>query len=107
MTKRKLTSPSPDLRKKIVDVNKEIEHEIERVIDEAGLRYKLKQLKAESAKGSSSKDIEKLQAEIKERILAALDVTALKEKVDKLRVGLSSSIERVTEGQIGAENGKW
>ncbi|KAM4094638.1 hypothetical protein ACB094_06G210500 [Castanea mollissima] len=104
---KKPTSPSPDLRKKIVDVNKEIEHEIERVIDEAGLRYKLKQLKAESAKGSSSKDIEKLQAEIKERILAALDVTALKEKVDKLRVGLSSSIERVTEGQIGAENGKW
>ncbi|KAM4105143.1 hypothetical protein ACJW30_06G210700 [Castanea mollissima] len=106
-SQRKPISPSPDLRKKIVDVNKEIEHEIERVIDEAGLRYKLKQLKAESAKGSSSKDIEKLQAEIKERILAALDVTALKEKVDKLRVGLSSSIERVTEGQIGAENGKW
>lgn len=107
VTKRKLASPSPDLRKKIVDVNKEIEHEIERVIDEAGLRYKLKQLKAEIAKGSSSKDIEKLQAEIKEGILAALDVTAPKEKVDKLRVELSSSIERVTEGQIGAENGKW
>lgn len=64
-------------------------------------------MKAEIAKGSSSKDIEKLQAEIKERILAALDVTALKEKVDKLRVELSSSTERVTEGQIGAENGKW
>lgn len=107
VTKRKPASPSPDLRKKIVDVNKKIEHEIERVIDEAGLRYKLKQLKAEIAKGSSSKDIEKLQAEIKERILAALDVTALKEKVDKLRVELSSSTERVTEGQIGAENGKW
>lgn len=107
VTKRKPASPSPDLRKKIVDVNKEIEHEMERVIDEAGLRYKLKQLKAETAKGSSSKDIEKLQAEIKERILAALDVTALKEKVDKLRVELSSSTERVTEGQIGAENGKW
>lgn len=107
VTKRKLASPSPDLRKKIVDVNKEIEHEIERVIDEAGLRYKLKQLMAEIAKGSSSKDIEKLQAEIKEGILAALDVTALKENVDKLRVELSSSIERVTEDQIGAENGKW
>lgn len=65
VTKRKPASPSPDLRKKIVDVNKGIEHEIERVIDEAGLRYKLKQLKAEIAKGSSSKDIEKLQAEIK------------------------------------------
>lgn len=88
-------------------MKKEIEHEIERVIDEAGIRYKLKQLKAEIAKGSSSKDTEKLQAKIKEGILAALDVTALKEKVDKLRVELSSSIERVTQGQIGAENGKW
>lgn len=88
-------------------MKKEIEHEIERVIDEAGIRYKLKQLKAEIAKGSSSKDTEKLQAKIKEGSLAALDVTALKEKVDKLRVELSSSIERVTQGQIGAENGKW
>ena len=88
-------------------MKKEIEHEIETVIEEAGIRYKLKQLKAEIAKGSSSKDTEKLQAKIKEGILAALDVTAPKEKVDKLRVELSSSIERVTEGQIGAENGKW
>ena len=88
-------------------MKKEIEHEIERVLDEAGIRYKLKRLKAEIAKGSSSKDIEKLQAKIKEGSLAALDVTALKEKVDKLRVELSSSIERVTQGQIGAENGKW
>ena len=106
VTKRKVASPSPDLAKKIVDVNKEIGQEIERVIDEAGLRGKIKELKAETAKGSSSKDIEKVQAEIKEEILAAMDVTALKEKVDKLRVEVSSSIERDTEDKVGAENGR-
>lgn len=106
VTKRKVASPSPDLAKKIVDVNKEIGQEIERVINEAGLRGKIKELKAETAKGSSSKDIEKVQAEIKEEILAAMDVTALKEKVDKLRVEVSSSIERDTEDKVGAENGR-
>lgn len=106
VTKRKVVSSSPDLRKKIVELNKEIHEEIERVIDEAGLRSKLKELKAEIAKGSTSKGVEKLQAEIKEGILAALDVTVLKEKVNNLRVELASSTGRATEGKVGAENGK-
>lgn len=106
VAKRKVASSSPDLRKKIVELNKEIHEEIERVIDEAGLRNKLKELKVEIAKGSTSKGVEKLQAEIKEGILGALDVTVLKEKVDNLRVELASSTGRATEGKVGAENGR-
>ncbi|GLT53843.1 hypothetical protein SLA2020_270840 [Shorea laevis] len=106
VTKRKVASSSPDLRKKIVELNKEIHEEIERVIDEAGLRSKLKELKVEIAKGSTSKGVEQLQAEIKEGILGALDVTVLKEKVDSLRVELASSTGRATAGKVGAENGR-
>jgi acetyl-CoA carboxylase carboxyl transferase subunit alpha len=107
VTKRKVATSSPDLRNKIVELNKEIEEEIERVIDEAGLRSKLKALKEEIAKGSTSKGVEKLQAEIKEEILAALDVSVLKEKVDNLGVELASSTGRATEGKVGTENGRW
>ncbi|KAG2720284.1 hypothetical protein I3760_02G029600 [Carya illinoinensis] len=85
VTKRKVATSSADIRKKIGDLNEEIGQEIGKVINEAGLGGKLRELKVEIAKGSSAKDVEKLKAEIKEGILAASDVTALKEKVDNLR----------------------
>ncbi|KAF5451571.1 hypothetical protein F2P56_026667 [Juglans regia] len=107
VTKRKVATSSPDLRKKIGDLNEEIGQDIERVINEGGLGCKLRELKVEITKGSSAKDVEKLKAEIKEGILAALDVTALKEKVDNLRKELSSSTGSVTEGKVGDENGRW
>ncbi|KAG6725353.1 hypothetical protein I3842_02G029000 [Carya illinoinensis] len=106
VTKRKVATSSADIRKKIGDLNEEIGQEIGKVINEAGLGGKLRELKVEIAKGSSAKDVEKLKAEIKEGILAASDVTALKEKVDNLRE-LSSLTGSVTEGRVGAKNGGW
>ncbi|KAG6663472.1 hypothetical protein CIPAW_02G028800 [Carya illinoinensis] len=107
VTKRKVATSSADIRKKIGDLNEEIGQEIGKVINEAGLGGKLRELKVEIAKGSSAKDVEKLKAEIKEGILAASDVTALKEKVDNLREELSSLTGSVTEGRVGAKNGGW
>ena len=107
VTKRKVATALPELKEKIVNVNKEISGEIERIIDDvSGLRGKIDELKAEMAKGSSSPKVEKLEAEIKEGILAALNNTALKEKVEDLRREFASSLEVATDDKVTAENGR-
>ncbi|XP_022757280.1 acetyl-coenzyme A carboxylase carboxyl transferase subunit alpha, chloroplastic-like isoform X3 [Durio zibethinus] len=95
----------PELQQKIVNVNKEIGGEIERIINVSGLRGKIEELKAEMAKGSSSPRVEKLETEIKERILAALDNTALKDKFENLRREFAPSFEAATDKRLPAEKG--
>ncbi|KAL6290236.1 hypothetical protein ACE6H2_007746 [Prunus campanulata] len=107
VTKKNVVTAPPELKEKIEKVNTEIYEEIERVINEAGISGRIEELKAGIAKGSSSEDIEKAEAKIKEEILATLDVEALKEKVKSLTVELDLPEETVAEGNICAENGKF
>ncbi|XVF73230.1 hypothetical protein PTKIN_Ptkin12aG0184800 [Pterospermum kingtungense] len=107
VTRRNVAKAPAGLQEKVVNVNKEIGGEIERVIDVAGLRGKIEELKAETAKDSSSPKVQELEAEIKEGILAALDDTALKEKVEDLRSEFASSLEEAADDKVTAENGRW
>lgn len=107
VTKRKVAKAPAELQEKIINVNKEIGGEIERIIDVAGLRGKIEELKAEMAEGSSSPKAQKLEADVKEGILAALNNTALKEKVDELRREFVSSFEEAADDKVTAENGRW
>ncbi|OMP00440.1 Acetyl-CoA carboxylase, alpha subunit [Corchorus olitorius] len=93
--------PPPELEEKIVNVKKEILEEIERTIDATGLRGKIEELKEELAVGSTSSKVQKLETEIKEVILAALNNNAsLKEKVENLRAELSSFQEIATDDEV-------
>ncbi|KAH0980301.1 hypothetical protein GBA52_007478 [Prunus armeniaca] len=107
VTEKNVVTAPPELKEKIEKVNTEIYEEIERVINEAGISGRIEELKAGIAKGSSSEDIEKAEAKIKEEILATLDVETLKEKVKSLTVELDLPEETVAEGEISAENGKF
>lgn len=107
VTKRNVTTPPPELQEKIVNINKDIHKEIERVVNSSGLSSKIEELKAKIAKGSSSSEVAKMEAEIKEKIVAALDAAALKEKVENVQVELQSFLETTTEDKVLAENGRW
>lgn len=100
VTKRKAAT-------KIERLNKEIHEEIEKVINRAGLSEKIEELKAIRAKGLSSKDIEKVEAELKEKILASLDSKKLKEKVESLTPESTPTKETDLEGRRDAENGRF
>jgi len=105
--KRKAVSPPPDIKHKITEVNNEIISEIDNVVKTKGLKEKLKELEEEIARGSSVEDVEKMEAGIKESILSALNVTALKEKIDTLRTEMeSNSGSEVAESKVGVENGR-
>ncbi|XP_057435610.1 acetyl-coenzyme A carboxylase carboxyl transferase subunit alpha, chloroplastic-like [Lotus japonicus] len=95
----------PEIEQKIADLNNEIISEIDRVVNAEGLKGQIKKLESEIAQGS--KDVEKMEAGIKERILAALDVTALNEKIERLREEVKSSSKGVSGNKIGMENGRW
>lgn len=105
-TKRGERSLPPDLNKKLSGLNSEINTEIERAIDEAGLREKIEELKAEIAENSISEKIKRLKEELKEKIVAAMNVESLKGKADNLRDELVSSPETVLQGKLGADNGR-
>ncbi|KAL4367775.1 hypothetical protein GQ457_05G000530 [Hibiscus cannabinus] len=107
VAKRNVADAAPELQEKIVSVKKEIDGEIERVIDVAGLHGKIEELKAEMAKDSSSPKVEQLQTEIREGIRAALDDTALKQKVENLRREFASSLQADIDDKVTAENGRW
>lgn len=98
---KKSAQISPDIEKKLSEVDEEIRAEIERAIDAAGIREKIEELKIE-AENSSSEKAEKLQEEIKQRIVAVMDAEALKERVENLRVDLSS----VFQGKDASGNGR-
>lgn len=89
-------SAPPVLVEKAVKANEVIFKEIETVVDTAGLRGKLAELRAEIDKGPS-KDLNKMEVlikEIKEGVLASLDANELEKKV-KSSVGLQAAPEAV------------
>ena len=105
VAKRKADTRGREYEEKTARLEREIYEEIDNVIKQSGLGGKIEELKAIRAKGLSSKDIEKVEAELKEEILACLDSKKLKEKVESLRNGFSSTKETPSEGNVGAENG--
>lgn len=106
--KRKVDSPPPSAKQKIIEMNNEIISEIDRVVNaEEGIKEKLKELENEVAKGSSAaKDVKKMETDIKESILSALNVTALKEKIDTLKMEVESESGEANENKIEVENGR-
>ncbi|XP_028783705.1 acetyl-coenzyme A carboxylase carboxyl transferase subunit alpha, chloroplastic, partial [Neltuma alba] len=105
VVKRRETNPTPDIKQKIMEVNNEIFSEIDKAVNSKGLKEKVKELEDELAKGSSPKDVENVAAGIKESILSSLNVTALKEKIDRLKMEVKSTSE-VSESKVGVENGR-
>lgn len=100
----------PDVKQKIAELKNEIMNEIDKVVNQEGLKGQIKELENEIAKGSSYEDVENMKASIKERIFAALDVTVLKEKIERLReeVEALSNSKDVAENKITVDqNGKW
>ncbi|KAF8380274.1 hypothetical protein HHK36_027757 [Tetracentron sinense] len=106
VARRKVATSPSDLEDKISEANKEIVKEIERAISVADLRGKIEELKEELVKGSSPERIYKLKAEIMEGIVAVMDFTMLKKKVENLRMELASPLETMMEGTTGADNGR-
>ncbi|KAK3194807.1 hypothetical protein Dsin_026117 [Dipteronia sinensis] len=113
VTKRTIANsspPPPELQEKIVNANEEIHKEIERVISSSkGISTKIEELKEAIREGSSPENVEKMEAEIKEEIVAALNSEELKEKVESLQAELSSFMETTIEedNKVPAENGRW
>lgn len=105
-TKKENLNPPSELREKIVKVNREIKHEIEKVIDEKGLGWKIDELKEEAMKDSTSEKVKKLQTEIKEVVAAALSASPLKERLENLRLHPESSDKEVVEGNVSADIGR-
>nr|KYP64422.1 Acetyl-coenzyme A carboxylase carboxyl transferase subunit alpha [Cajanus cajan] len=101
VVERSVVSPPPDVKEKITELRNEIMSEIDRVVNEEGLKGQIKELENEIARVSNSEDVQKMEEGIKERILAALDVKALKEKIERLREELGSSSKDVYENKIG------
>ncbi|KAK9910501.1 hypothetical protein M0R45_034460 [Rubus argutus] len=106
VTKKNVVTAPPELKEKIDKVNNEIYEEIERTISKAGICEKI-ELTADIGKDSSSEDREKAEPEIKQEILATLDVEALKEKVENLTVELGLPKDCVTQDKVGAKNGQF
>ncbi|KAH0449250.1 hypothetical protein IEQ34_023050 [Dendrobium chrysotoxum] len=89
-------SAPPVLVEKVAKANEVIFKEIEQVVDMAGLRGKLAELRSEIDKGPS-KDLNKIESlikEIKEGVFTSLDAEELEKKV-KSTVGLQAAPEAV------------
>ncbi|XP_019711050.1 acetyl-coenzyme A carboxylase carboxyl transferase subunit alpha, chloroplastic isoform X1 [Elaeis guineensis] len=80
------TAP-PGIEEILIKADDVIKKEIEVLIDKAGLRGKIDELKAEIASGASKEKMEHLLKEIREGITAIMDATDLKKKVEST-VGL-------------------
>ncbi|KAL0905114.1 hypothetical protein M5K25_027292 [Dendrobium thyrsiflorum] len=90
------SSAPPVLAEKAAKANEVIFKEIEQVVDMAGLRGKLAELRSEIDKGPS-KDMNKIESlikEIKEGVFTSLDAKELEKKV-KSSVGLQAAPEAV------------
>ncbi|KAK4418656.1 hypothetical protein Salat_2278400 [Sesamum alatum] len=105
-TKRENVNPPHELREEMLKINREIKKEIKKVVDEKGLGWKIDELKAEAVKDSTSEKVQKLEAELKEVIAAALSASPLRDRLDNLRLQHESSVKEVVEGNIGADNGR-
>ncbi|XP_057532189.1 acetyl-coenzyme A carboxylase carboxyl transferase subunit alpha, chloroplastic-like [Amaranthus tricolor] len=92
---------------KLSVLNSEINAEIERAIDETGLREKIEELKEHIAGNSSFEKVKALQEHIKERIISVMNVESLKEKADNFSTESVSTPAAVLQGKLGADNGKY
>ncbi|XP_015961687.1 acetyl-coenzyme A carboxylase carboxyl transferase subunit alpha, chloroplastic-like [Arachis duranensis] len=105
--KKNVETPPADIKQKIVELNNEIIGEIDRVVNaEEGLKDQIKELENMIAQGLDSKDAEKMEAGIKERILAALDAAGVKEKIERMKEEVESLSMAGFEDKIGVENGR-
>ncbi|CAL9084700.1 unnamed protein product, partial [Musa textilis] len=77
------TSP-PGLGEKLAKADEVINKEIEKAIDMAGVRGKIEELKTQIAGGSSDEKVEVLEREIREQIVAVMNLTGLKKKVESV-----------------------
>ncbi|KAI9110046.1 hypothetical protein K1719_019087 [Acacia pycnantha] len=68
-------------------------------------KEKVKELEEKLANGSSPKHVENIEAGIRESILSSLNVTALKVKIDGLKMEVESK-SKVSESKVGVENGR-
>ncbi|XP_030480370.1 acetyl-coenzyme A carboxylase carboxyl transferase subunit alpha, chloroplastic [Cannabis sativa] len=97
-------SPSSEVKSKIEELNLEINHGIESVINSSDLKYKIELLKLEIAKAGKKPNLEAkkriatLEQQIKQSVAAALDSSDLKEKHEKLKAEISKDIE--TSGEL-------
>ncbi|KAG9441158.1 hypothetical protein H6P81_017012 [Aristolochia fimbriata] len=104
--KKAVKAAPPELAEKIAKADEEIGKEIERAINFSGVRTKIEELKEEMAKGSSSDKVTKLNKEIKEGIVAVMDLTSLKQKVESIATRTSSQLGTfAADGRLGSENG--
>lgn len=95
--KKTVPTVPPNLEEKFAKADEVIKQEISKTIDMAGLKGKIDELKAEIEKGSSKEKVENLYKEIREGILASMDLTELKKKV-------GSSVDLQVEEAIGTSN---
>lgn len=90
------TAP-PVLEEKLSKAEEVVKMEIAKTIDAAGLASKIDELKAEIGKGASKETVEKLANDIREAIIANMDLTELKKKV-------ASTVELPLQEIVGAGN---
>ncbi|XP_073022487.1 acetyl-coenzyme A carboxylase carboxyl transferase subunit alpha, chloroplastic-like [Primulina eburnea] len=105
-TKRGSMTPRTESSEAILKVNREIKEEIEKVIHEKGLVWKMDELKVEAAKDPNSERVMKLGEQIREAVSAALNESPIKEKLEKMKMELETSGIEVVEGTVGADNGR-
>lgn len=101
-TTKRVESMPAELNKKLSMLNGEINAEIERAIEGAGLQGKIEELKTQTAEKSSLEKVKTLKEEIKEKIVGAMNVEFLKGKVDDLRDELVSPPEAVLQGPVSS-----
>lgn len=103
---QKVMSP-PDLAEKEGKIAKVISKEIERVVEATQLRGKIDELKGKIESGSTE-EAKELKEEISKTIVAVIDTSSLKEKLEESLTSLGSDpLETVgVEGNLGGDNGR-
>ncbi|XP_050381482.1 acetyl-coenzyme A carboxylase carboxyl transferase subunit alpha, chloroplastic [Argentina anserina] len=102
----------PEVKTKIEELNEEINHKFENVINSSDLKDKIELLKLEVAKAGKNPDsatknrIVALEQQIKQSLAAAVEASNLKEKHEKLKAEVSKTIESSGEsdGSLTKEN---
>ncbi|XP_015897111.1 acetyl-coenzyme A carboxylase carboxyl transferase subunit alpha, chloroplastic [Ziziphus jujuba] len=100
--------PAPELKAKLEEFEKEINHGIENVVHSSDLKDKIELLKSEFAKAVDSTDPESvdrvlaLEKEIKQSLEASLASSNLKDKYEKLTEEISERTE--SSGDLETEN---
>ncbi|XP_004302641.1 PREDICTED: acetyl-coenzyme A carboxylase carboxyl transferase subunit alpha, chloroplastic [Fragaria vesca subsp. vesca] len=101
-----------EVKTKIEELDEEINHKIENVINSSDLKDKIELLKLEVAKAGKNPDsatknrIVALEQQIKQSLAAAVEASNLKEKHEKLKAEVSKTIESSggSDGSLRKEN---